>query len=324
MTSESGLAPVPMKLAPHPVERVWGGCAVEKAYGWKAPEGKTIGEWWTLSFRHDFPSEIADGRFAGIPLPQLTAAHPELLGQGVEPELLIKFLDSADRLSVQVHPDDALAKEMGLDSGKTECWYYLESEPGATIYHGIRKGIEIDAFIDEAAKNPPPEKMLSLIDAKEVKAGELSLIRAGTVHAMGAGVFLMEVQQNSDTTFRIYDWGRPRPLHIEEARKALKNAKPDAMDSCEVTSDAPTLTCDKFVMNRIEVSGTSDKPEANKVPDPGDAYACLSIIHGSGKLVCDGYESGFEGGDTFFLPAKCPSLSIEGKSETVCIFSQQR
>ena len=129
-----------MKLRPEPVERVWGGSAVRKLFGWKAPDGKRIGEWWILSFRREHVSTILEGSFAGIPLPQLTAAHPELLGDQAAPALLIKIIDPAKRLSVQVHPDDRLAKAMGLDSGKTECWYFLPSHPKARIFFGLKAG----------------------------------------------------------------------------------------------------------------------------------------------------------------------------------------
>ncbi|MFH1999247.1 MAG: type I phosphomannose isomerase catalytic subunit [Planctomycetota bacterium] len=317
MQDRTGPPRVPIKLNPEPVERVWGGTAVSKAFGWAAPKGMTIGEWWTLSFRHDHPSRMADGRFAGIPLPQLTAAHPELLGKGVRPELLIKFLDSADRLSVQVHPDDAVAEEMGLESGKTECWYYLQSSRGATIYHGIKDGVEVDAFIRKASENPSPDAMVSMINPVEVKEGAFSFISAGTVHAVGEGVFLMEVQQNSDTTFRIYDWGRPRELHLEEARKAILGARSEPFRTGTGQNDDLLVSCNKFIMKKLDFSSSTG------VPCPGNLYASLICIRGSGTISCEGYTSTFREGDSYFLPARCETLEVSSLGKTVCIFSQQ-
>lgn len=260
MKTKQAVPRSPIKLAPVPVDRVWGGKAVEKQFGWKPPPDRTIGEWWILSFRHDHPSVIADGFFVGIPLPQLLYAHPELLGLDAEPALLIKILDSADRLSVQVHPDDRLAKEMGLDSGKTECWYYLESAPGAKIYCGLADGVDLDTFLDHAAKSPEPDDMEALLKAVPVKEGALSFIPAGTVHALGKGVLMLEVQQNSDTTFRIYDWGRPREVHIDQARRAMKAAQ-ESSDIADDGSDAERLVhCAKFDLRRTRLrSGARDQ-----------------------------------------------------------------
>lgn len=305
----------PMKLKPEPVERVWGGEAVKRKFGWTPPEGKTIGEWWTLSFRHDHPSVVADGAFEGIPLPQLIYAHPELLGEGVEPALLIKILDSAQRLSVQVHPDDRLAREMGLDSGKTECWYYLESEPGALIYCGLKGGVDVASFFEKAKQNPGPEEMAALMNGVDVKEGELSFISAGTLHAIGEGVLLMEVQQNSDTTFRIYDWGRPREVHLEEAMHTMLETEPEDSEVHPSAESGPLVKCGKFIMSRIPCQGKET------LPPTGNVYGALTCLDGQGRLSCEGYESDYRTGDTWFLPAGSPALVIEG--EALMIHSTQ-
>jgi mannose-6-phosphate isomerase len=308
---------VPIKLVPAPVERVWGGRAVERAFGWTPPDGKTIGEWWNLSFRRDHPSHVAEGMFTGIPLPQLVEAHPELIGENQTPDLLIKILDSADRLSVQVHPDDGLAKRMGLDSGKTECWYYLESEPDAVIYCGLAEGLSPDSFFEKVAKNPPPEEMEKLMTIVPVREGDLSFICAGTIHAIGKGVLLMEVQQNSDTTFRIYDWGRPREVHIDESREAVVSSRPEPARVSDGKSDGTLVHSDKFAMTRYRFDNKGS------LPPTGKTYASITCLEGEGTLTCKDYSSAFQKGETYFLPAGCPGLNQESAGKTLWILSQQ-
>ncbi|MHC4943110.1 MAG: type I phosphomannose isomerase catalytic subunit [Planctomycetota bacterium] len=317
MTKRPILERRPIKLAPEPVERIWGGQAVKKKFGWTPPEGKTIGEWWILSFRHDHPSFIADGEFKDIPLPQLVEAYPELLGMGVDPALLIKILDSADRLSVQVHPDDRLAREMGLDSGKTECWYYLESEPGAAIYCGLKEGVDLDTFFTRATQNPDPEAMETMMNIVPVKEHSLSFIPAGTLHAIGKGVLLMEVQQNSDTTFRIYDWGRPREVHLEQARQAMEKTLLDNCDEEEILEEGVLVSCEKFIMRKTGGS------KSGRFPSSGAAYSSLTCLEGEGAIKCEDYESPFHPGDTWFVPAGCPDIVYENRNEGLWIFSQQ-
>jgi mannose-6-phosphate isomerase len=308
---------VPIQLEPVPVERVWGGRAVERLLGWSAPEGKVIGEWWTLSFRHDFPSLIKDGPFKGIPLPQLLAAHPELLGEDPSLGLLIKIIDSAERLSVQVHPDDRLATCMGLDSGKTECWYFLESRPGACIYCGLKEGVDPEILFQRAARNPEPKAMEEVLEAVPVREGGLAFISAGTVHAIGEGVVLLEVQQNSDTTFRIYDWGRPRTVHLEEARRAVKEAKPEGAVIRNGSKDGVLVRCDKFVLIQKDFEGQGS------LPSTGPGFAALSPLTGKGVITCGDYQSRFKKGDTYFLPAGCPGLDLKGPGRFRVLLSHQ-
>ncbi|MBU0755148.1 MAG: hypothetical protein KJ645_08400 [Planctomycetes bacterium] len=316
MKTKMAFLRTPIKLKPAAVDRVWGGGASEKRFGWPAPAGRTIGEWWVLSFRHDHPSIIEDGIFHRIPLPQLIYAHPELLGKDVEPALLIKILDSADRLSVQVHPDDGLARELGLDSGKTECWLYLESAPKARVYIGPAKGMTPKAFFKAASGNPRPKEMEAMLRAVPVREGDLSFIPAGTIHAIGKGVLLLEVQQNSDTTFRIYDWGRPREVHLKQAQRAVEAAAQRAE-----TSTAPDenilVSCGKFVLRRIKGSKMCAFPET------GPVYAAITCLNGSGLVRSHDYEKGFKPGDTWFLPAHCQEVAFESEKEALWIHSQQ-
>jgi mannose-6-phosphate isomerase len=314
MRQKKPVPTVPMKLVPVPVERVWGGLAAGGLFGWKPPEGKRIGEWWLLSFRRDHASTIGDGDFLGIPLPQMVAAHPELLGVDGAASLLIKIIDSAERLSVQVHPDDTLARSMGLDSGKTEFWYFLESSPGAVIYCGLRKGVEPDSFFNLAAKSPAPEAMVDWLEAIPVRAGEGAFIRAGTVHAIGEGVVLLEVQQNSDTTFRIYDWGRPRAVHLDEARRAVLGARQEAGPGKE--EPGAVVDCEKFLMRKWHPG------HQETLDPPGSIWSALTCLKGRGRLACDGYSSLFTSGDTYFLPAGCPPIAAAQEESALFMYSK--
>lgn len=318
MEMKKDIQRLPLKLTPAPVERVWGGDGVHRVLGWTPPKGKTIGEWWILSFRHDHPSIIEEGDYKGIPLPQLTAAHPELLGSFREPALLVKIIDSAARLSVQVHPDDNLAEGMGLDSGKTECWYYLESDPGASIFCGLKPGVNPDAFLDKAAQNPPAEEMIADMNTIPVRAGALSFIPAGTIHAIGEGVLLLEVQQNSDTTFRIYDWGRPREVHLKEALQAILQSSPEPHEVNEHAESGVIVSCGKFSVHKVPF-------EKEGFLDPlGDEYASITCLEGEGEIGSGEYRSAFRKGDTYFLPAGCPGLDVSSPGRTLWMLSRQK
>lgn len=308
---------VPFKLEPAPVERVWGGSKVSDLFGWSAPVGTTVGEWWLLSFRSDCPSRAAEGPLAGKTMPQIAASHPSLLGEDVEPALLVKIIDSAAKLSVQVHPDDALAREMGLDSGKTECWYYLDSTPGAQIYAGLRDRIDTASFFRLAASNPAPEVMTETLDSVPVRQGEITFIPAGLIHAIGENVVLLEVQQDSDTTFRIYDWGRPRQTHLPEAERAVARQEPPRTAVPGEDSEGTLVDCPYFSMRRLTLGATGT------LPAPGPVYSLATFLAGSGVLFSEGGESRFEAGDSYFLPASSEAVDLKTEGGATVVLSQQ-
>lgn len=315
MKKKTGISRAPIKLLPEPVERVWGGNGVQRIFGWVPPGKERIGEWWILSFRHDHPSIIGEGDFKGIPLPQLVYAHPELVGGKKEPALLVKIIDSADRLSIQVHPDDPLAQRMKLDSGKTECWYFLDSAPGAVIYCGLKENVDVDDFFTQASQNPLPHEIEKYVRAVAVRKGDFAFIGAGTVHAIGEGVVLMEVQQNSDTTFRIYDWGRPRELHLMEARQAVLQAHPEPYDSSGSAGSDVLLSCKKFTLKGLSFAkkGLLSPQDSN--------YIGLTCLEGEGEIQCDRYQSCFKSGDTYFIPAGHPRLKFESTGDVYFMLS---
>jgi mannose-6-phosphate isomerase len=208
----------PLLLRPQFHERVWGARSLAPIYPDLATSAP-VGEAWLTGDA----CQVANGPLSGRTLAEISSQFgPDLIGHGAPDTsrfpLLIKFLFPRDKLSVQVHPDDDGARELGQPCGKTECWYILHAEPGARIGLGLRPGIaksEVERAIRET-------RMEELLNWMEVRSGDMIYVDAGTVHAIGPGSVIVETQQNSDTTFRLYDYGRPRELHIEQGLRATR------------------------------------------------------------------------------------------------------
>ena len=207
----------PFRLAPYFRTRIWGFHDLAPWFDYKT-DGEPIGEVWLTGEM----CKAATGPFAGQTLRAITDAHaPELLGSALgdgEFPLLIKMLFPKEKLSVQVHPDDAMAHKYGEPRGKTECWYALDAEPGATVALGIRPGVTVED-VRAAIKASTLENLLEMVP---VQKNDMLFVDAGTVHAMGPGVVILETQQTSDLTYRMYDYGRPRELHLEKSLEAMK------------------------------------------------------------------------------------------------------
>lgn len=208
----------PLLLQPQFHERIWGARDLAPIYS-REILGSPIGEAWLTGD----DCRVANGPFAGKTLAELSRVlGTQLLGEAViHPArfpLLIKFLFPKDKLSVQVHPDDEIAATLGQPCGKTECWYVLRAEPGAQIGLGLKPGTT-KTDVERAVREVRLEALLNWVDLQE---GDMIYVDAGTVHAIGPGSVIVETQQNSDTTFRLYDYGRPRELHIELALQATR------------------------------------------------------------------------------------------------------
>ena len=274
----------PFRLAPWFSKRPWGRKDLRP---WYRATGTTepVGEAWLTG-----PASVVEtGALAGRTLADVTAeAGTALLGQGVadkddgtEFPLLVKLLFPEDKLSVQVHPDDVLAQTMGQPRGKTECWYVLEAAPGATIMLGLKPGATAEA-VRAAIADGTLEEWMEFVP---VTVGDMVFVDAGTVHAIGPGVVLLETQQTSDTTFRMYDYGRPRELHVEQALGAMKlrtaagKVMPRAMDGFT------RLIAQKyFVVDRYEVGARGEA--AIPIAEPG----CLVGLDGLAMVDCAGAE----------------------------------
>jgi mannose-6-phosphate isomerase len=270
-------------LEPQYRERVWGGQRLKAA---EPP----VGEAW-IAFEE---SRVRNGESAGQTIAELAEEHgAQLLGRevaeayGTRFPLLVKLLDCADWLSVQVHPNDEQAARLvgPGEFGKTEAWHFIEAEPGATIYAGIKRGTsgeELAAAIRDG-------RVLEVAQRLEVKAGETVYIPAGTLHALGPGLLLYEVQQSSDTTFRVYDWDRPasagRKLHVEESVAVTDPRKVAAVQPAPElrgTAAAAALVCPYFELDVVSLG-----PEALDGDTRGETFHLLTVTEGSVELNCD-------------------------------------
>lgn len=269
-------------LEPQYRERVWGGQRLRAA-------NPPIGEAW-IAFG---PSRIMGGRFGGLTLEEVSAGHgPELLGAAVSDRfgahfpLLIKLLDCADWLSIQVHPNDEQARRMvgPGESGKTEAWYFIATEPGARCMVGVKPGVgrdELAAAIREG-------RILEVANTLAVRDGEAILIPAGTLHALGPGLLLYEVQQASDTTYRVYDWGRPgsveRKLHLEESVEVALPVGPTELEHPHVSAGSDTaraIDCNYFELDLVHASPAGGPLAADT---GGRSFHVLTVIEGKAEI----------------------------------------
>jgi mannose-6-phosphate isomerase len=217
----------PLTFQPIFHHRIWGGRKLESLYGKKLPADQIIGESWEISDRPEANSVVANGPLAGNSLAELMfTRRVEIMGRARSPQnrfpLLIKLLDAQDNLSLQVHPPAHLADELG-GCAKTEMWYVAAAEPGARLFAGLRRGVTRDEFAQKTRDGSVAECFHQL----PVREGDSLFLPSGRVHALGKGLVIFEIQQNSDTTYRVFDWnrvdtaGKPRQLHIEESLKCI-------------------------------------------------------------------------------------------------------
>src|SRR5690348_2623285 len=248
----------PLLLIPEFHERVWGTRDLSAFYPSYRMGQEPIGEVWLTGEG----CRVANGNLKGRTLAELAQQFGSELNGTLARDfrfpLLVKILFPKDRLSVQVHPDDQGARKIGLPCGKTECWYTLSAAPGARVGLGFRAGVDrrqIEAAIH--AKN-----MEQLLNWIPVKAGDMIYVDAGTVHAIGPDCVMLETQQNSDTTYRLYDYGRPRELHIERGLEAIKEftragkVKSRRENGREVLISSPSFEVDRMVMNEARSFST--------------------------------------------------------------------
>src|SRR5690554_7740652 len=220
----------PLRFQPIYKERIWGGTGFQDELGRRLP-GDRIGESWEITCREDSMSKAAEGPLRGKSLAELVRDYgPELLGQkthGKKFPLLLKILDAWEVLSIQVHPDSEFAGKHEGCAGKTEVWYILKARPGAKIVYGLRPEITREDFVTALEQS----KLERCLNEVEVKQGEVYSIPAGLVHTLGDGIMMVELQQNSDLTYRVYEWnrvdknGRSRPLHVEKALQVIEFGK---------------------------------------------------------------------------------------------------
>ncbi|WP_346355335.1 type I phosphomannose isomerase catalytic subunit [Azotosporobacter soli] len=290
----------PLKFEPIYKERIWGGRKMASLLQRKLPEGK-IGESWELSGYGGDVSRVVNGALAGKDLNELMKDYREkLLGETAarltEFPLLIKIIDANDKLSLQVHPADSV-----LGNGKTEAWYVAEAEPGAQIIYGLKAGVD-RARLEQVMQEG---RILDSIKTVTVKKGDLVFVPAGMIHALLEGVVVYEVQQSSDTTYRLYDYdrvaanGARRELHIDQAL--------DAVDfSAEASVDfSQPVHCPYFSLEAIQCAG--EKQLATQ-----GAFMILCITEGRGKIEYQGGSESVAAGETLLIPACLDQIRIIG------------
>ena len=325
----------PLRFAPIALEKVWGGERLAELYGARGARGP-VGEVWQIVDRDEVSSVVSGGAYDGRSLRGLMLSEQGALLGSTRPSgsghfpLLVKVIDAGANLSVQVHPDRRTAERLGHSAeGKTEAWYVLHAEPGSLLYLGLKRGIGARTFAAAAGS----ARIVDLLKTYAPRAGQFVLVPPGTVHAIGAGVTLLEVQENSDTTFRLFDWSRagtdgtPRPLHVEEALHSidydLEVAGP--MDPCYEGSEsrrARLAACDPFDVELLEL----DAP----LETATEGYAgALVVIEGEARLVLertradtgDPAEWTLRPREAWLVPAALSGFRLEPLRETTRILA---
>ena len=303
------------KLTPACKDYLWGGRRLVEEYGIKY-EGEVCAEAWVLSCHKDGESIIAEGELEGKTLSEaIELKGKEVLGKKCENyddfPIMIKFIDAKKNLSIQVHPDDDYALKNEGQYGKTEAWYVLDAKEGAFLYKGFEKDITKEEF-EERIKN---NTLMDVVHKVAVKKGDILLITPGTLHAIGEGILLAEIQQSSNVTYRVYDYGRlgadgkPRQLHIEKAldvtclSKNVDIAKPeDHLCSCRFfTVDSVAVSEDESYIGNADES----------------SFVSLLITDGEGELTCGAQKMTLKKGESFFITAGSGEFKVTGKTELV-------
>lgn len=306
-----------LKLKPACKDYLWGGRRLVTDFH-KEYEGERLAETWELSCHPDGPSRIAEGAFEGKTLEEyIQVMGKEVLGRNCgkfrEFPVLIKLIDARENLSVQVHPDDAYALEHEGQYGKTEMWYVADCEEGAFLYCGFAR--EVDR--EELKKRIEEETLPEILNRVTVRRGDVLFIEAGTIHAIGKGMVIAEIQQNSNVTYRVYDYGRrdrdgkKRELHIEKALDVT-----DRSLRKETVTKAPCLArCGCFTVDRLDLDGRVMKRADGLVAE--DSFAHILVLEGEGRISCGEETLSFRKGDSLFLPAGSGRIRIEGCCEAL-------
>jgi mannose-6-phosphate isomerase len=309
----------PLKFKPVFKEVIWGDQRLKTELNKDIPTDRKIGESWEVSAVKDNYSFVNNGFLAGNSLPELIEVYMgDLVGEkifdkyGQEFPLLLKFIDANDVLSIQVHPDDELARSRHNSNGKTEMWYVIAAEEGAELISGFNREMDKDTYLRHLKNNTLPE----ILNHEKVKAGDVFFLPAGRVHAIGAGILLAEIQQTSDITYRIFDWnrvgkdGKPRQLHTDEALDAIDyEYYGDYKTHYELKqNEASTLVqCNYFTTNVLE----QDKPRQRDLIEL-DSFVVYMCMDGKVEITYNEENSVvMEKGETILVPAAIEHLAYK-------------
>ena len=314
-----------LKLIAPCKDYIWGGNRLREEYGKKLDSDK-IAESWELSCHKDGQSVIDGGEFGGKTLSEFIEANgrTSVLGTNCDRfeyfPILIKLIDAKDNLSVQVHPSNEYALKVEGEYGKTEMWYIVDCNEGAELLYGFKREISKEEFAQRIENNT----LLEVANNVPVQKGDVFFIESGTLHAIGKGILIAEIQQNSNTTYRVYDYGRvgndgkPRELHIEKALDVTERIPPKYPTTAQgqpekVGGGVKTLlrSCEYFNVNKLEIDGTMTLNADEK------SFKSLLFLDGKAEIKnADGAQKAVKG-ESFFVPAGTGEFTVTGKCEVI-------
>jgi len=313
----------PLKFKPIFKDKIWGGQKIKSVLGMDYGELPNCGEVWLLSGIEGYQSLVSNGFLAGNELNELVEIYMgELVGEKIFEKysnvfpLLIKIINSNDWLSIQVHPDDELARKRKLGQGKSEMWYLLDADPDAELISGFNQDVELDTYKNHLDNNT----IKDVLNTVEVKKGDVFYIPAGRVHALGPGCLLAEIQQTSDITYRIYDWdridasGMKRELHTEEALDAIDFSKTKDCKTqykYELNNTASLVDSTHFITRLVY----ADKAVLKNINEL-DSFVVYMLVEGECILKFEDGELGMKMGETVLVPASIGNLLIEPKEKS--------
>jgi mannose-6-phosphate isomerase len=314
----------PLQFEPILKERIWGGEKLERILN-KTITSNITGESWELSTVDGDVSVIANGELKGKSLIEIIDELPgEILGAAVYKRfgkqfpLLFKYLDAREDLSIQVHPNDELAKKRHSSFGKTEMWYIMQADEDARIIVGFKEKSDSNEYL-ENLKN---KTLLSILDDVKVKEGDVFFLETGTVHAIGAGLVVAEIQQTSDITYRLYDFdrvdaqGNTRELHVDLALEAINYSKVETYRAYDKKINQPNtiVNCPYFTTNFIPLEGSET------ITKTGDSFTVYMCVDGKFELEYNDAIFKYKKGDTILIPAAMTIFVINGKASILEIY----
>lgn len=303
----------PIKLSPAFKDYLWGGTKLKTSYN-KKSDLDIVAESWELSTHKDGQSTVNGGEFDGLTLTEYIEKNGrECIGKNAMEfsyfPILIKFIDALGNLSIQVHPDDDYALRVEGEYGKTEMWYILECDDNAYLYYGVNREISREEFKERIKNNT----LLEVLNKVPVHKGDVFFIPSGTIHAICSGIVICEIQQNSNTTYRVYDYdrrdknGNPRELHIEKAIEVSRLTPSPAQKKPDTSSkDTVLASCDKFTVRKLTV----DSPM--KINIDTSCFHSLIVTDGNGTLKINGETYDLIKGDSYFIPAQDGEYVLDG------------
>ena len=308
----------PFLLKPVGKDYLWGGNRLNEDFH-KNIDMSPLAESWECSIHPDGPSTVASGEFAGKLFPEVLEEHPEYMGRRLEFPILVKLIDAKQSLSVQVHPSDEYAiKNENGQLGKTEMWVVLDATEDATLVYGLKNKVKSDDFLQKIIAG----KLEDVLYTVPVKKGDVFFIESGTIHAIGAGCLIAEIQENSNLTYRVYDYnrvgkdGKKRDLHIHQAMQVAKLDRSPKVEfqkpvtfTSEDYNEADLAKCSYFDVKRVDLF------KHKMISTSRSEFKVLLFTEGSAHLSFIDGELDVNKGDCVFVPAQSVSILVQGNAQ---------